>query len=294
MKKIAVIWGNHRNDPKFSTHHSFWEETVRERAGFSVERVTWNEIDHMPNDFALYLFVDFHPRLFRLPQDRLRPRAFYWWDAFHHTFVFPAQVSELFDAAYFAEKLTADSLKKAGFDNVRWLPAAFYPGLYRPLPGVNKVHDYAFIGNEDDVVVRSRLTRHGFLDRLRYTPGLRGYIGNGIHGETVNQVYNESKVLFDWTIFYNLGTRFFETIGSGGFLLMNRLRHLNGMDDLATSGMHFATYDGSFDDFERKIRYYLKNDSERDKIAKAGYDHFMSRHTYAHRLDVILREFGLA
>lgn len=293
MKKIAVVWGEHRNDPKFSTHHSFWEETLRARPGFTVERLTWNEIRHIPDGFDLHLFIDFHPCLFKLPPDRLLPRALYWWDSFHHTFVYPAQVSELFDRAYFAEQLTAESLKNAGFENARWLPPAFYPGLYRPLDGVNKVHDYAFIGNEDDVVVRSRLTRHGFLDRLRYAPGMHGYIGNGIHGEIVNQIYNESKILLDWTIFYNLGTRFFETIGSGGFLLTNRLRHPNGMDLLSKEGVHFACYDGSFDDFEKQALKYLKDDAARERIARAGYEHFLKNHTYSNRLDQILSDFNL-
>lgn len=293
MKKIALIWGNHRNDPKYTTHHSFWEEALRTRPGITVERITWNEIQHMPNGFDLHLFVDFNTCLFRLPPDRLRPRAFYWWDAFHYPFVYPAQVSELFDIAYFAEKLTAESLINGGFENAVWLPPAFHPGLYRPLPGVSKVHDYAFIGNEDDVVIRSRLTRHGFLDRLRYTSGVHGYMGSGLHGEIVNQIYNESKILFDWTIFYNLGTRFFETIGSGGFLLMNRLKRPNGMDLLATEGVHFACYDGSFDDFERQLRKYLRDDGARERIAKAGHEHFLKNHTYSNRLDQILSDFNL-
>jgi hypothetical protein len=293
MEKIAVIWGMHRNDPMYSTHHVFWEETLRRRPGFVVERLTWKEVDYIPNGFDLHLFIDFHTSLFRLPPDRLRPRALYWWDSFHHTFAYPAQVSEHFDRAYFAEKLTADSLKNAGFDNARWLPPAYYPELYRPLPGVGKVHDYAFLGNEDNVVVRERQTRHGFLDRLRYTSGIHGYIGTGIFGDLVNQIYNESKILFDWSIFYNLGTRFFETIGSGGFLLMNRLKHPNGMDLLAKEGEHFACYDGSFDDFERQLRKYLKDIAARERIARQGHEHFLKHHTYSNRLDQILSDFNL-
>jgi hypothetical protein len=293
MRKIAVVWGMHRNDPKHFTHQQFWEETLRDRPGFVVERLTWPEIGHIPEGFDLYLFIDFNACLFKLPPNRLRPRALYWWDSFHHTFVYPAQASELFDRAYFAEKFTADALQNAGFQNAYWLPGAFYPGLYHPLTGVNKVHDYAFLGTEDDTVVRSRLTRHAFLNRLRYTSGVHGYIGNGIHGDHVNQIYNESKVLFDWSIFYNLGTRFFETIGSGGFLLKDRLQHPNGMDLLAKEGVHFASYDGSFDDFERQIKKYLKDDAARERIAREGHEHFLKNHTYSNRLDQILSDFSL-
>lgn len=293
MRKIAVVWGFHRNDPKHSTQQGFWEEALRGRREFVVERLTWNELDHIPDGFDLYFFVDFHDCLFKLPPNRLRPRALYWWDCFHHTFVYPAQVSELFDRAYFAEKLTADSLKNAGFQNACWLPPAFHPGLHHPIPGATKVHDYAFLGTEDDTIVRSRLTRHGFLNRLRYTSDVHGYIGNGIRGEMVNQIYNEAKVLFDWTIFCNLGTRFFETIGSGGFLLKDRPKHPNGMDLLAKEGEHFACYDGSFDDFERQFRKYLKDDVARERIAREGHEHFLKHHTYSKRLDQILSDFHL-
>lgn len=289
MKKIAVIWGTHRNDPLFHTHHSFWERTIAEK--FQSERFTWNELESIPAGFDLYFCVDFHPALFKVP-DRLRPRALYWWDAFHFTFTYPAQVSEIFDRAYFAEKMTAESLLFHGFQNARWLPSGFYPGLYRPLPGRNKVHDYGFIGQQDEVVVRHGLTRKEFITRLGRAQGLHGYIGSGVYGELVNQVYNESKVLFDWTIWNNVGTRFFEVVGSGGFLLMNRMKG-NGIDELATDGVHYVSYDGSYQDFEGKLRRYLGDEGERQAIAENGHRHFLAHHTWAHRLDVVLKDFGL-
>jgi len=294
MKKIAVIWGSHRKDAPFSTHHSFWEATIREYPGMRMERVTWDEVKHLPDGFDLYFFIDFHPSLFRLPPDRLRPRAFYWWDSFHHTFVYPAQVASLFDRSYFAEKITTDGLRALGVANAQWLPGAFYPGLYHPLPGMNKVHDYGFIGNEDDVMVRARLTRKGFLDRLRYTSGLHGYLGHGVTGPIVNQIYNESKILFDWSIWNNVGTRIFEAIGSGGFFLTNRSPHPSGLAELAEDGKHFVSYDGSFDDFERQFRKYLADEGARIRIARDGHAHFLKHHTYERRLEVILKDFELA
>lgn len=289
MKTLAIVWGERRNHKPFETHHGFWERAAAARPDIRAQRFTWDEIGKISPGFDLYFFVDWNPILFRLPET-LRPRALYWWDVFHYSFAYPAQVSEVFDRAFYAEKLTAEMLIAQGFDRAEWLPSGFDPGLYRPLP-VRKVHDYAFIGQQDNVVVRAGLTRAAFLGRLGGAPGLHGYVGCGVHGETVNQVYNESKVLFDWTIFNNLGTRFFETIGSGGFLLMNRAKADNGMGKMGVDGTHYASYDGSFADFEAKLRYYLENDELRDRIARAGHEHFLANHTYAHRLDEILGRF---
>lgn len=291
MKKLAIVWGERRDHKPFETHHGFWERAAAAREDLFVQRFTWNEIEQIQGGFDLYLFIDWNPILFRLPE-RLRPRALYWWDAFHYSFAYPAQVSEVFDRAYFAEKLTVDSLRAQGFDRAEWLPSGFDPGLYRPLPEAPKVHDYAFIGQQDDVVVRAGNTRAGFLRKLGEAPNLHGYVGMGVHGEMVNQVYNESKVLFDWTIFNNLGTRFFEAIGSGGFLLMNRSKGDNGMARMGTDGIHYATYDGSFQDFDAKLRMYLGDDQARKMIADTGRAHFAANHTYARRLDVILWHFG--
>lgn len=286
------MWGAHRNDAPYTVHHGFWETAVRMK-GISMERFTWNEMASIPRGFDLHLFVDFNPCLFKLPEDRLRPRALYWWDSFHFSLAYPAQVTDLFDRAYFAEKLTAGCLKANGYSNVSWLPSGFCPELYKPVPGRKKVHDYAFIGQQDDVVMRAGLTRKGFLDRLARAPGLHGYIGCGLYGPDLNGVYNDSKVLFDWTIFGNLGTRFFETVGSGGFLLMNRARASNGMEEMGEDGVHYATYDGSWPDFEGKLRWWLAHDAEREEVARRGRAHFLENHTYLRRLDVILGDFGL-
>lgn len=293
MIRIAVVWGNHRNDAPYTTHHGFWETAIRAGPGLSMERFTWGEIGSIPEGFSLYLFVDFHPCLFKLPPDRLRPRALFWWDSFHFTFAYTGQVAEMFDRAYYAERMTAETLRTNGFTNVSWMPSGFHPGLYRPLPDRRKVHDYAFVGQQDDVVVRAGLTRRGFLERLARAPGLHGYIGRGVYGEVLNGVYNDSKALFDWTIFNNLGTRFFEAVGSGGFLLMNRGKGDNGMDRMGIDGTHFVSYDGSWDDFESKLRRYLADDALRTSVAERGHAHFLANHTYARRLDVILGDFGL-
>lgn len=292
MKKfrVAVIWGYPRTEMPWSSHHMFWEATIRERPDMEVTRYTWDNWQTMPNDYDLYFFVDFHPSLFKVCRTQYHPRIFYWFDSFHHSFVYPAQIIECFDRSYFSEYQAVKALNNVGVSKVSWLPAGYYPGVYRPI-AANKLHDYAFIGQPDDTVMRKGTTRKEFIEKFERET-LKGYVGQSVYGDDINQVYNESTILIDRSIYSNIGTRFFETIGSGGFLLVNRTPIPSGVDTLAMDGVHFVSYDDSFEDCLAKMKYYIAHPDQREKISKAGQSYFSKHHTYANRFDVILSDLG--
>lgn len=293
MKKlnIAVIWSTHQSDPLYSTHHSFWEETIKDRPDCNVTRYTWANFKEMPLGYDLYLFLDFHPSLYDLELTKqFHPRVLYWWDSFHHTFAYVSQITELFDMSYLAEYQSANNLIEQGF-KVKWLPPSFYPKLYRPV-SADALYSYAFVGQLDSVVKRKGLSRLEFLQKLAAQPNTSGYIGRGT-GEEVNLIYNQAKILFDRTIYNNIGTRFFEAIGTGKLTLVNTTKGYNRLNSFGVDGVHFVSYDDSFPDFLYKFNYYLNHPEEREKIAKQGREHFLANHTYNHRLEVILRDFHL-
>lgn len=291
MVKIAIIWGYPREERQWSTHHMYWEATLRERPDIEVHRFNWENWEKMPTGFDLYFFVDFHPSLFKVCRTKYHPRVFYWFDSFHHSFVYPAQIIDCFDRSYFAEYQAVRALNNVGVSKVKWLPAAYYPGLYRPIKA-DKLHHYAFIGQPDDTVIRKGLTRKEFIMKLGAEPAMRGYVAQSVYGEAVNQVYNETLILVDRTIYSNIGTRVFETVGSGGFALVNRGSIPTGLDELAMDGAHFVSYDDSYEDCIEKLRYYIEHENERAKIAERGEAHFRKNHTYSNRLDVILKDIG--
>lgn len=294
MKSIAVIWGYDRNDVKFTTEHSFWEETIKDRQDLRITRYTWYEITNMPHDHDLYLFLDFHPDLYKLDKLNYHPRAFYWWDSFHFPFTYSAQVTELFDKSYYAEHFNAILLKTHGY-NVDWLPPGFYPGLFKPIEEVrtNPLYHYAFAGQLDNVVSRKGVTRNEFIDKLCNLPNLSGFISNNVYGDTLNLVYNQSRVLFDRTIFDNIGTRLFACIGAGGFFMLNRAKGFNGIDLVAQDGVHYVSYNDSFEDFRYKLAYYLEHEEERLRIRDQGHEYFIKNHTINSRLNKILKDFNI-
>lgn len=292
MKHVAIIWGHpNKIDALWTTQHQFWEATLHEYHDIEVHRYDWGNWHTMPTGYDLYFFVTFHNSLYQICDTKYHPRVFYWWDSFHHSLSYPAQLTELFDISYFAEKLNVESLRNVGVSKVRWLPGAYYPGVHRPL-STNRVHDWAFVGQLDSVVKRNGYTRYELVSKL-VSEKYKGFYSPSLYGDDINIVYNESKILFDRGIFYNLGTRFFEVIGSGCFLLTNRTKIPNGIDEIACDGRHFITYDDTYADFIEKFRYYLAADSEREKIAKNAEEYFRDRHTYKHRLDQIFRDVGL-
>ena len=81
--------------------------------------------------------------------------------------------------------------------------------------------------------------------------------------------------------------RLFETTGVGSFLLTD---NLPGIDELFEVGKEVETYD-SIDECIDKIKYYLLNEEEREKIAKAGQIRTLKYHTYEKRIEKLFEFF---
>jgi hypothetical protein len=251
----------------------------------------WCNWRTMPTEnIDLYFFLDFRPDLWALADyEKLHPRVLCWGDAFHTLFSVVAQIPLVFDKVYVSEFLDAQHLKLCGFNNVDWLPGAFCPDWFKPLDHLQKEIDVGFIGQLDDTVVRNKTTRKRMFNAL--AKKFNTVVNQNIRGPAVNEMFNKSKILIERTIFCNMGSRIFETIGSGGFGLINKYPCYNGLEQLGMDGVHFVTYDESEKDAENKIQYYLTHEDERNRIAKAGYEYFLNHHTYKHRIDKILNDF---
>ncbi len=83
--------------------------------------------------------------------------------------------------------------------------------------------------------------------------------------------------------------RNFEVPGCGGFLLTERVPHLERYFDL---DREVAVFDGA-GDLAEKIRYWLEHERERQQVADAGYRRVLAEHTYDHRFAAIFEELGL-
>ena len=128
------------------------------------------------------------------------------------------------------------------------------------------------------------MNRIDALDRLfKEFPNF--YYGQALF-EDAAQKYCESKIVFNIAMKEDANMRLFETMATGSFLLTDRIPTI---EELFTDGKHLVLYD-SLDDMVDKARYYLEHDSEREKIALAGYEEVIKNHTIDKRVDVMMEE----
>jgi len=84
-------------------------------------------------------------------------------------------------------------------------------------------------------------------------------------------------------------SRFYLTLGSGGFLIHPDLYGLK--EEGWLEGRHFAGYKTNQELFDT-IDYYLEHEDERKKIQDAGYKHCISEFTYKHRVEEMLNKIN--
>jgi spore maturation protein CgeB len=84
--------------------------------------------------------------------------------------------------------------------------------------------------------------------------------------------------------------RNFEVPGCGGFLLTERVPHLERYFEL---GREVAVYDGE-DDLVEQLAYWLDHEPERAAVAEAGYQRVIAEHTYDERFAAIFAALGLS
>jgi spore maturation protein CgeB len=84
--------------------------------------------------------------------------------------------------------------------------------------------------------------------------------------------------------------RNFEVPGCGGFLLTERVPHLERYFEL---GREVAVYDDAADLVEQ-VEYWLGHEEERAAVADAGHRRVLAEHTYDHRFAEIFAALGLS
>jgi spore maturation protein CgeB len=78
--------------------------------------------------------------------------------------------------------------------------------------------------------------------------------------------------------YLDVETRVFEVLGSGGFLITEKLAQENPFKD----GVHLIETE-NIEEMSKKIRWYLSHDQERNEISDHGYKEAVRSHTYDSR-----------
>jgi len=206
-------------------------------------------------------------RMIEIPKPNI-----YWASDTHLGFDYRFETAKKFDHVFCAQKQAVIDFKAKGVE-AEWLPHAFEPLAYPKMDFASKDTDICFVGH-----VNSE-NRVDFLDRMfrefpNFFYGQRRF-------EQAAEKYCKSKIVINIAMKEDLNMRCFEAMGTGSFLLTDYVPHI---EELFEDGKHLVLY-RSLEEAVDKAEYYLKHDSEREKIAQAGYEEVMAKHTIDHRVN---------
>jgi spore maturation protein CgeB len=105
-----------------------------------------------------------------------------------------------------------------------------------------------------------------------------------IIGNDMVKSINSYKIHLNCNIADDINYRTFETLGCRTFLLTN---YTPGLEKLFDIGKELVIYE-SLEDLDSKVKYYLENEDERNKIAEAGYLRVKKDHTYFERVKKLI------
>jgi glycosyltransferase involved in cell wall biosynthesis len=148
-----------------------------------------------------------------------------------------------------------------------WFPNSYSDELIFP-KNIEKTVDIGFCGNV--------LNRGHVIDSLDKYDIKKDIF---VIGDDMVDVINSYKIHLNCNISNDINYRTFETTGCGTFLLTN---YTPGLEKLFDIGKEIVVYN-DLNDLDNKVKYYLENEEEREKIAKAGYERSKKDHTYFER-----------
>lgn len=200
----------------------------------------------------------------------------------------------LFDLIITNDSLHAKAWKKLGARSAQALPyTAIDPKVHYPKKTTNLKNDLVFIGTltKDRQKILSQLSEfnlkvYGYIPKsINLLPQLKNTYHGEVWGKAAFDIYCQSKIALNllpshMPIGGNMRT--FEIPGTGTFQLASRCPK-----DWFTPNKEIVLFN-SLSDLKQKIRYYLKNNNLRKKIALAGCKRAHRDHTYKQRFKKIL------
>jgi len=193
-------------------------------------------------------------------------------------------VWKLFNLAVTTDEKGFEKRKKEGFGNVFLSQWACNHFLYKKL-NLPMLYDVSFVG-------RCYGKRQNFIDTLkRHRINVTTFGQGWENGSRVSQadlikIYNQSKIALNISFtskdakILAIKGRDFEAPGCGSLLLTKDTKEIA---KYFVPGKEIITYKDANDAVE-KIKYHLKNEDDRERIAKKGYERILKEHTWEKRL----------
>ncbi|VAX25299.1 hypothetical protein MNBD_NITROSPINAE02-655 [hydrothermal vent metagenome] len=233
-------------------------------------------LEKTPDGFEPDFFIWFETGLGKAPDNLEKlacPKAAYLIDTHIH-FERDLEAARGFDVVFLAQRKYIPEFQKRGIKDVRWLPLACDPAIHGKAPA-DKKYDVGFVGSLTDERRVMLLQKLAEVVDVRYE---RAFL------KDMARLFCESRIVFNNAILDDLNMRVFEALCSGSMLLTDRA---DGMDEFFKDRKSLVIYND--DNIARIAEYYIENHDERERIAKRGRAVVLQHHTYAHRVDDIVR-----
>jgi hypothetical protein len=180
-----------------------------------------------------------------------------------------------YDLVVCAMRQGAEQLRAAGIQ-AEWVHGgACDPDVHRRVEA-ERTYDLGFVGTD------------GGTPRKFYLQALRerypnSFIGSAPHDQ-LGQIYSRSRIGFNYCPGQDtLTMRCFEIMACGALLVLNEVPGNTHREMGFVPGTHFVLYRSPPELFGL-IDHFLTHEEERRRIAEAGYQETLARHTYVHRV----------
>ena len=125
---------------------------------------------------------------------------------------------------------------------------------------------------------------NGLTEKIQQALGDRFNNERYFYGEDHPKRLSMGKIVFQCSQFKEITRRVFEGMACGKMVVTDKLPDYTHIDDLFIENEDIVYYSNDLEAIE-KIKYYLENDKERERIARNGMEKVLSQHTVAARVD---------
>ena len=214
-----------------------------------------------------------------------------WFPDPMNTWDLAKKIVPFYDYFLHFDPLIVEKLKSVGYKNIYYLPFA---SEIQKSSKAKKNYDISFIGTYSEF-------RENYLSNLKkfnlniwgdprwYSSSLKKFVRGGrIHQDKMKDIIKKSKININ--IHFNApregaNLRTFEVAGCSSFLLTD---YVKDIENLFKVGKEIDLYRTPLQ-MVSKSKYYLNNESLREKIAEAGYKKAKSMHNYVKRVQEMLK-----
>ncbi len=244
--------------------------------------------------------ADFSPETLLKIKKESNAKLVCWWLEGPKAIEKSLEKAPYYDFYFINSRYSVEEHKKRGVKNCYYLPFGADLEFYKRTIPAEYQCDVGFVGAWDQNRQNLLQGLTDFDNASIWGPKwrkknnkdkkmLRIIKGDGIYNDDVAKFYSTTRININIDAWYNyipsgVSLRIFDIPACGGFLLTDFVEELPELYKLPEEMETFKTQD----EFIGKIKYYLKNDKKREKIAENGCRRVIADHTYEIRMKQLL------